>query len=82
MLSYIKLHNLKKVISCKEELSIIPALFYLLKLQQNIEKLKFGQYYADSPALLKMEDGTSLNPLNKDSAFADQLGEYRDRIVK
>lgn len=115
-----------------------------LDLQQKKEKLKFGQYYADSPALFRMEDGTSMNPSKpykwfdalckvndlpqyglhalrhthasllqsiganyvdvserlghsevsttlriythlfqeKDSTFADQLGEYREKLIK
>lgn len=115
-----------------------------LELQQKIDKLKFGQYYADSPALLRMANGSALNPSkpykwfyalciknnlptygihalrhthasllqsiganyvdvsqrlghsevsttlriythlfeDKDTSFADQLGEYRNKLVK
>lgn len=33
-----------------------------LDLQQKKDKLMFGQHYADSPALLRMEDGSPMNP--------------------
>lgn len=50
-----------------------PFVFSELKrldLQQKSEKLKFGQYYADSPALLKMPDGTPMNPSKPYKWFA------------